>query len=73
MNQARLIGFESGSALSGPLTRMRDNILLNKPSRLCFVDSRYLGVEVIDEPYRPTFSIDLAVHQVGVVPDIQQR
>jgi hypothetical protein len=62
MNQARLIGLESSSALSSLLARMRDNILLDKPSRLCFVDSCYLGVKVIDEPYRPTFSIDLTVH-----------
>jgi hypothetical protein len=62
MNQARLIGLESSSALSSLLARMRDNILLDKPSRLCFVDSCHLGVKVIDEPYRPTFGVDLAVY-----------
>jgi hypothetical protein len=62
MNQARLIGLESSSALSSPLARIRDNILLDKPSRLCFVDSCHPGVEVIDEPYRLTFGVDLAVY-----------
>jgi hypothetical protein len=62
MNQARLIGLESSSALSSPLARIRDNILLDKPSRLCFVDSCHSGVEVIDEPYRLTFGVDLAVY-----------
>ena len=62
MNQARLVGFESGSALSGLLARIRDDILLNKPSRLYFVDSYYLGIKVIDELYYPTFSIDLIVY-----------
>jgi hypothetical protein len=62
MDQARFLGLKGSSALSSPLARIGYDLFLNKPGSLLFVDSRDLGIKVVDEPYYPTFSIDLTVH-----------
>jgi hypothetical protein len=73
MDQARFVGLEGSSALTSPPARMGDDLFLNQPVSLLFVDSHYPSVKVVNEFYRPTFGIDLTVHQVRVVPDIPQR
>jgi hypothetical protein len=55
MDQARVVSLEGSSALSSPLACMGDDLFLNQPSSLLFVDSRHPGVEVVDKTQRPAF------------------
>jgi hypothetical protein len=72
VNEACLVSFESCAAPSCPLFSIGDNRILDGLRILCGVVSDNLCVEVVDEPYYTSGSIDLPLNQVGVIEDVEE-